>query len=75
MVLRRIVLALSIGIAAAVFSAVLITIVDIYLSGHGYAGLTLEYFTWSAADVHLSMGDIIMLGTAVLAAVLAWKLV
>jgi hypothetical protein len=62
-------------VATAVVSAVIITIIDIYLSGHGHVGLTLEYFTWSAADIHLSIGDIIMLITAVLAAALTWKVV
>lgn len=74
MAFRRIVLTLSVGAATAILSALIITIVDIYLSGHGYAGLTREYLTWSAAGVHLSMGDIIMLATALLAAMLTWRL-
>jgi len=74
MTFRRIALTLSVGAATCLVSAIIITIVDIYLSGHGDVGLTLEYFTWSAAGVHLSIGDVIMLATAGLAAVLTWGL-
>jgi hypothetical protein len=74
MIFRRIILTISVGAATAVLSAIIITIFDLYLSGHGYVGLTREYLTWSAAGVHLSIGDIIMLGTALLAAALVWGL-
>ena len=57
-----------------VLSAIIITIADLYLSGHGYSGLTREYVTWSAAEVHLSIGDIIMLGAVLIAATLAWRI-
>lgn len=69
----RIFLALLVGMAIAVLTAVVITILNIYLSGHGYEGLTQEYLTWSAAVVHLSIGDIVMLGAALLGATLTWK--
>ena len=74
MVFRRISLALSVGTATAVLTAIVIAIIDIYLSGHGNEGLTREYLTWSAAGVHLSIGDIIMLGAALLGVVLTWRL-
>ena len=74
MVVRRIMLTLSVGAATVVLSAIIITIIDLYLSGHGHGGLTQEYPTWSAAGVHLSIGDIIMLGAAFLAVALTWGL-
>jgi hypothetical protein len=40
----------------------------------GYDGLTREYVTWSAVGVHLSNGDMIMLGTVLLVASLTWRL-
>lgn len=73
MVLRRILLTISVGAATALLSAIVIAIIDIYLSGHGYNGLTREYSTWSEAGVHLSIGDIIMLGAVLLAAALSWQ--
>ena len=72
MVLRRLLLSLVVGAATGVLSAVVIAIVDLYLSGHGYGGLTREYFTWSPGGVHLSIGDMIMLGTVLLAGTLTW---
>ena len=72
--LRRILFAFAVGMATAVLSAIVIAIIDIYLSGHGDDSLMREYLTWSAAGVHLSIGDIIMLGTALLAAAFTWRL-
>jgi hypothetical protein len=74
MAFRRIVVTLSVGAVTAVLFAVIIAIIDIYLSGHGYDGLTREYLTWSAAGIHLSIGDIVLLGFVLLAAALSWRL-
>jgi hypothetical protein len=61
-----------VGAASSVVCAVIIAIVDLYLSGHGYTSLTREHVTWSEAGVHLSIGDLILLGTAALATGLTW---
>jgi hypothetical protein len=74
MILRRVLVTFSAGAAVGVVSALLIAILDIYLSGHGHSGLTREYFTWTGGGVHLSIGDVIMLATAMLAAALTWRL-
>ena len=74
MALRRILLAALVGAVAGVVSTIVLAITDIYLSGHGNDGLLREYLTWSAVGVHLSIGDMIMLGTVVLAAALTWLL-
>ena len=74
MAFRRIVVTLSVGAVTAVLFAVIIAIIDIYLSGHGYDGLTREYLTWSAAGIHLSIGDIVLLGFVLLTAALSWRL-
>jgi len=73
-VLRRLILSGAIGVAVGVLSAIIITIADLYLSGHGYRGLAHEYVTWSAAGIHLSIGDMIMLGAVVVAGPLAWRI-
>jgi hypothetical protein len=64
---------LAVGAAAGVLSAIIIAIADLYLSGQGYDGLMREYLTWSTAGIHLSIGDMIMLGTVLLAAALTWR--
>ena len=74
MVFRRISLALLVGVATAVLSAIVIAIIDMYLSGHGHDSLTREWLTWSAAGVHLSIGDVIVLGTVLMGAALTWRL-
>ncbi len=66
--LRRLIVSLVVGTASSIPCAVVVAIVDLYLSGHGYGGLTREYVTWSAA------GDMIMLGTVLLVAALTWRL-
>ena len=71
--MRRIAVAFLAGAATAVFAAVCVAIADLYLSGHGYAGLTRERLTWPALGVHLSIGDLILLGATLLSATVAWR--
>lgn len=70
----RLLLAIVVGVVAAVLGALAVTLVDLYLVGHGRAGLLRESISWPAAGVHLSPGDVVMLGLTLLAAVLAWIL-
>jgi hypothetical protein len=72
--LLRLLLAVVVSAVVTVLSALAVTLVDLYLVGHGRAGLLRESISWPAAGVHLSAGDVIMLGLALLAAVLAWTL-
>lgn len=72
--LNRLLLTLVAGAATGICAAVIIAILDIYLSGHGYPGLTRERVTWPALGVHLSIGDIILLCAVLLAAALTWRL-
>ena len=73
-ILLRLLLAIVAGAVVAVLSALAVTLVDLYLVGHGRAGLLRESISWPAAGVHLSPGDVVMLSLALLAAVLAWIL-
>ena len=61
------------GIAAAVLAAVAITVIDLYLTGHGYDSITREFITWTPADVHLSVGDLVMLFSVIAAAGMTWN--
>jgi len=65
-------LAIVAGAVVAVLSALAVTLINLYLVGHGYAGLMRESISWPAAGVHLSIGDIVMLSLAVAAAALTW---
>jgi len=67
-------LAVVVGAVVAVLSALAVTLIDLYLVGHGRAGLLRESISWPAAGVHLSPGDIVMLSLSLVAAVLAWVL-
>ena len=56
----------------AVVSAIGIALADLYLTGHGHAGLLRESISWPAAGVHLSIGDVSMLALSLASAALAW---
>jgi hypothetical protein len=62
------------GIGAAVAAALIVTVIDLYATGHGYGSITREVITLEEAGVHLSIGDLAMLVTAVMAAVSTWYL-
>lgn len=62
------------GFGALVLAAFIVTVIDLYLTGHGYASITREIVTWDAAGVHMSIGDIGMLAAMILAAVSIWYL-
>lgn len=63
------------GIGAAVVAALIVTVIDLYVTGHGYGSITHEVITLADAGVHLSAGDVAMLITAVVAAISTWYLV
>lgn len=67
LVLRSIV-ALCAAVVAAIVATVAIAVVDLYLVGHGHASLLRESIAWPAAAVYLSVGDLILIGAALLAA-------
>ncbi|HEV8095887.1 MAG TPA: hypothetical protein VGP71_09180 [Burkholderiales bacterium] len=71
---RRLMLTVTACVATAFLSAIALAILDLYLVGHGHAGLMRESISWPAAGVHLSAGDVITLSLASLAAALAWNL-
>ena len=54
--------------------AIIVTVIDLYLSGHGYGSITREFITWAPAGVHLSIGDLCMLVTMAVFAVATWFL-
>jgi len=61
------------GVGAAILSALVIAVVDLYLTGHGYPSIRREIVSWEPADVHLSAGDIAALTATVITAILTWR--
>jgi hypothetical protein len=74
-ILVRLGISTAAGIRAAVVAALIVTVVNLYLTGHGYGSITREVITWAQAGVHLSIGDLGMLITAIAVAVSTWHLV
>src|SRR5205807_9146150 len=58
------------GIGAAVVAALIVTVIDLYVTGHGYGSIKREVITLAQAGVHLGM-----LITAIAVAVSTWYLV
>jgi hypothetical protein len=73
--LARLGISIAAGIGAAVVAALIVTVIDLYLTGHGYGSITREVITWAPAGVHLSIGDLGMLATVIVVAVLTWYVV
>ncbi len=73
--LARLGIATAAGMAAAVAAALLVTVLDLYLTGHGIGSVTRELITLAHAGVHLSIADVGMLMTGIAVAVLTWYLV
>jgi hypothetical protein len=73
-VLVRLGISTAAGIGAGVVAAVIVTVIDLYVTGHDYGSITREVITWAQAGVHLSIGDLAMLITVVVVAGLTWYL-
>lgn len=74
-VLGRLAISAGAGIGAGIVAAILVTLIDLYVTGHGYGSITGEVITWAPAGVHLSFGDLGMLLTAIAVAGATWRLV
>ena len=68
----RVILALGAGFGAAVLAAIVLAILDVYVTGHGHRSVLRPWIEWPAAGVHLSPGDIVMYLAACLAGLGTW---
>jgi hypothetical protein len=59
---------------AAIVATVAIAVVDLYLVGHGHGSLLRDSISWPAAGVYLSVGDLLLMGAVLLAAMGGWAL-
>jgi hypothetical protein len=53
--------ALITAVAAAVTTAIVLAVTDLYLSGHGHSTLSRPWLEWSAGGVSLSRADLVLL--------------
>ena len=69
---RRLLTTVTACVVTLILSAIALALIEMYLVGHGHPGLMRASI--SLAGVHLSPGDFILLGFALLGAVFAWIL-
>ena len=70
--LVRLAISIASGVGAAVLTAIVVAVIDLYLTGHGYGSITREVITGAPAGVHLSVGDVCVLIALIAAAVSTW---
>ena len=70
--LLRLALSAAAAIGAAVVAALVLTIADLYLTGHGHASISREIIAWPPAGIYLSLADVLMLLAAAATAIVAW---
>ncbi len=61
------------GLASAVLVAIVIAVIDLYLTGHQLPALNSPLIDWPRLGVHLSLADVIFLLAAVLATAITWR--
>ena len=74
-VLSRLAISAGAGIGAGIVAAILVTLIDLYVTGHGYGSITREVITWTPAGVHMSFGDLAMLLTTIAVGGSTWRFV
>lgn len=72
--LTRFVASTAAGIGAAFVAALVVALIDLYLTGHGYGSITREVITWDPAGVRMSIGDVVMLLAVIGTAGSTWYL-
>jgi len=72
--LLRLAVSVLAGVAAAFVTAVLIAFAGLFLGGEGYGFLASETFVWAEHRIHFSIGDLLLLTTALFATTGTWRL-
>lgn len=62
------------GPGAGAVAGLTVTVVDLYLTGHGYGSLLREVITWKSVGAHLGIGDLGMLMAVIVTTTLTWHL-
>ena len=69
----RLLLSVAAGGALGVVVAIALTVVDLYLSGHGRPPLSAPFIDWPGLGVHLSLPDLVFLVSVVVGAIVTWR--
>jgi hypothetical protein len=64
----------AVGFGVGLVTAIIVAVIDLYLTGHGYGSITSEFISRASWGVHLSIGDLVMLVAAIAAGSLTWGL-
>jgi hypothetical protein len=70
----RFFLSLAAGLGTALVVAMVLVVLDVYLTGHALGTISGPLVDWPALGVHLSLADLLMLAAAALAAGFTWRL-
>jgi hypothetical protein len=68
----RFFLSLAAGLGTALVVAMILVVLDVYLTGHAIGTISGPLLDWPALGVHLSPADVLMLAAAALAAGITW---
>jgi hypothetical protein len=68
----RLLVSLGAGLGIAVLVALVLTIVDLYLAGHGMPPISRPWLDVAQLGIHLSRADVMFWGAAVLGAGVTW---
>ena len=71
--IKRLAKTIGAGIGGALLMAIVVALLDLYLTGHGYPSATREIISWPAAGIRMSAGDIAVLLAFCAAALTAWS--
>jgi len=69
--IRIAVSAIAAGLAASIVLALLLGVLDLYLTGHGLPSLTRPWIDVPRAGIHLSRADVVLLAGALASAFVA----
>ena len=69
----RLLASLGAGLALGVLVAILLTVADLYLTGHGRPALGAPLIDVAPLGIHLSLADLLFLCAVVFGAVVTWR--
>ena len=69
----RFFLSLAAGLGTALVVAMVLVVLDVYLTGHALGTISGPLVDWPALGVHLSLADLLMLAAAAVAAGFTWR--
>ena len=73
-IIARLTLAAATALGTALVAAIVLAVVDLYLTGHGHASLMKEYWVAPEWGVNMSIADFILLTGSLLAGSYVWWL-